>query len=100
MKHTTFIYGHNPYALKHFGRQDPPPPVRLEDLARIGIPARKAMRVMAELARISAADPALRGRATMLALAKAIARQLVRPLPTRANLCYNMPIAPHHRGGA
>ncbi len=77
MKHTTFIYGHNPYALKHFGRQDPPPPVRLEDLARIGIPARKATRVMAELARISAADPALRGRATMLALAKAIARQLV-----------------------
>ena len=77
MKHTTFIYGHNPYALKHFGRQDPPPPVRLEALARIGIPARKAARVMAELARISAADPALRGRATMLALAKAIARQLV-----------------------
>ena len=47
------------------------------EILHIGIPARKAARVMAELARISAADPALRGRDTMLALAKAIARQLV-----------------------
>lgn len=76
MKHTTLIYGHNPYALKQFGRQDPPAPVRLEELARIGIPARKARRVLDELARLSATDPSLRGRATLLALAKAIAKQL------------------------
>lgn len=50
--------------------------VSLQELARIGIPARKAPRVMQELQALAAADPSLRGRETLLKLARHIAAQL------------------------
>ena len=49
MKRSSLIYGFNPYALRSAGRNDPLVAVSLQELARIGIPARKAPRVMQEL---------------------------------------------------
>lgn len=77
MKRSSLIYGFNPYALRSAGRQDPPVAVSLRDLARIGVPARKAPRVMRELMALASADPSLRGRDTLLKLARHIAAQLL-----------------------
>ena len=42
MKRSSLIYGFDPYALRTAGRQYPPVDVTLQDLGRLGIPARKA----------------------------------------------------------
>src|SRR5699024_7792854 len=76
MKRSSLIYGFNPYALRSAGRNDPLVAVSLQELARIGIPARKAPRVMQELQALAAADPSLRVRETLLKLARHIAAQL------------------------
>lgn len=76
MKRSSLIYGFNPYALRSAGQNDPLVAVSLQELARIGIPARKAPRVMQELQALAAADPSLRGRETLLKLARHIAAQL------------------------
>ena len=51
--------------------------ITLQDLGRLGIPARKAPRVMQELQALACADPSLRGRKTLLRLARQIAAQLL-----------------------
>lgn len=77
MKRSSLIYGFDPYALRTAGRQYPPVDITLQDLGRLGIPARKAPRVMQELQALACADPSLRGRKTLLWLARQIAAQLL-----------------------
>ncbi len=77
MKRSSLIYGFDPYALRTAGRQYPPVDITLQDLGRLGIPARKAPRVMHELQALACADPSLRGRKTLLRLARQIAAQLL-----------------------
>lgn len=76
MKRTSLIYGFNPQALRAAGRAEVPVDVGLKDLARLGVPARKARRTLEELRMLAAADPALAERKTLLALALHIADQL------------------------
>lgn len=77
MKRSSMIYGFNPHALLAAGKQYPPVAVTLQDLGRLGIPARKAPRVLQELQALACADPSLRSRATLLRLARHIAAQLL-----------------------
>ena len=49
----------------------------VEEMARIGIPARKIPRVREELQRLIAADPALRDRKMVLQLARQIAAEIL-----------------------
>ena len=93
MKRSSLIYGFNPYALRSAGRNDPLVAVSLQELARIGIPARKAPRVMQELQALAAADPSLRGRETLLKLARHIAAQLA---PTAAKTAPRAGTSPYY----
>ena len=52
-------------------------PISVEEMARIGIPARKIPRVREELQRLIAADPALRDRKKVLQLARQIAAEIL-----------------------
>ena len=52
-------------------------PISVEEMARIGIPARKIPRVREELQRLIAADPALRDRKMVLQLARQIAAEIL-----------------------
>lgn len=76
MKRTSLIYGFNPRALHAAGRPQAAVDITLKELARLGVPARKAQRTMEELRALAAADPALGERKTLLALAVQIADRL------------------------
>lgn len=69
------VWGINPQSLQHSGQGGKRSPLSEEELAALGIPARKIPRVQAELARL-AADPALEQDALPL-LARQIARQFL-----------------------
>ena len=71
MKRSSLIYGFDPHALRTAGRQYPPVDITLQDLGRL------APRVMQELQALACADPSLRGRKTLLRLARQIAAQLL-----------------------
>lgn len=77
MKHRLFVYGANPQPFRGPVRREIPLPVTVQELAKIGIPARKIPRVQDELRRLIVANPALCSRAVALALAKRIAGCLV-----------------------
>lgn len=76
MKRTSLIYSFNPRALHAAGRPETAVDITLKELARLGVPARKARRTLQELRTLAAADPALGDRKTLLALAVQIADQL------------------------
>ncbi len=76
MKRTSLIYSFNPQALRAAGRAEAPVDITLKELARLGVPARKARRTLQELRTLVAADPALGERKTLLALAVQIADRL------------------------
>lgn len=70
-------YGFDVRAVRGEYTPQRPLPVTPQQLAAVGIPARKLPRVQEELARLADADPALRSRATLLKLARQIAAQLL-----------------------
>lgn len=69
------VWGINPRALQQDKQEGNCVLLSAEELAALGIPARKISRVQAELARL-AADPAL-DRDTLPLLARQIARQFL-----------------------
>lgn len=69
------VWGFTPKALQREEQAEKGSPLSAEELAALGIPARKIPRVQAELARL-AADPALEQDALPL-LARQIARQFL-----------------------
>lgn len=71
------IYGFDPRAVRGDPPTGAPLPITAKDLMRIGVAAHKIPRVREELARLVVADPSLRGRATLLKLARQIARQFL-----------------------
>lgn len=77
MKRSSLIYGFNPHALCSAGKEFVPISITPRELGRIGIPARKAERVMQELSRLVQADPTLDQPAVLLGLARQIATQLL-----------------------
>ena len=77
MKHRLWISGTNPQPFRAPADPAGPLPVTVEELRSIGIAPRKIPRVQQELRRLSAADPSLRERRTVLKLARKIAAQLV-----------------------
>ena len=102
MKRSSLIYGFNPYALRSAGRNDPLVAVSLQELARIGIPARKAPRVMQELQAAQAGAPHC-GAAVVGAppAAKTAPRAGTSPyyfIAPGAAVCYNGCTAPLGRG--
>ena len=76
MKRSSLIYGFNPYALRSAGRNDPLVAVSLQELARIGIPGAQGPARDAGTAGAGGGRPELRGRETLLKLARHIAAQL------------------------
>lgn len=62
MKHHLFVWGTNPQPFRGKADSSIVLPISVEEMARIGIPARKIPRVREELQRLIAADPALRDR--------------------------------------
>ena len=76
MKHHLFVWGTNPQPFR--GKADSSMlPISVEEMARIGIPARKIPRVREELQRLIAANPALRDRKMVLQLARQIAAEIL-----------------------
>ena len=73
MKHHLFVWGTNPQPFRGKADSSIVLPISVEEMARIGIPARKIPRVREELQRLIAADPALRDRKMVLQLARQIA---------------------------
>ena len=72
MKHHLFVWGTNPQPFRSKADSSIVLPISVEEMARIGIPARKIPRVREELQRLIAADPALRDRKMVLQLARQI----------------------------
>ena len=62
MKHHLFVWGTNPQPFRGKADSSIVLPISVEEMARIGIPARKIPRVRLEVQRLIAADPALRDR--------------------------------------
>ena len=94
MKHHLFVWGTNPQPFRGKADSSIVLPISVEEMARIGIPARKIPRVREEMARIGiperkiprvreelqrliAADPALRDRKMVLQLARQIAAEIL-----------------------
>lgn len=78
-----FVCGFNLNRLRRLTEPKHKPPFTAKELARLGIPAGKIVRLQQELARLQAGDPALT-RADLLALATPLAAQLpATPLPKR-----------------
>ena len=76
MKHHLFVWGTNPQPFRGKADSSIVLPISVEEMARIGIPARKIPRVREELRRL-AADPALRDRKMVLQLARQIAAEIL-----------------------
>ena len=77
MKHHLFVWGTNPQPFRGKADSSIVLPISVEEMARIGIPARKIPRVREELQRLIAADPALRDRKMVLQLARQIAAEIL-----------------------
>lgn len=77
MKHHLFVWGTNPQPFRRKADSSIVLPISVEEMARIGIPARKIPRVREELQRLIAADPALRDRKMVLQLARQIAAEIL-----------------------
>ena len=77
MKHHLFVWGTNPQPFRGKADSSIVLPISVEEMARIGIPARKIPRVREELQRLIAADPALRDRKMVLQLARQITAEIL-----------------------
>ena len=77
MKHHLFVWGNNPQPFRGKADSSIMLPISVEEMAHIGIPARKIPRVREELQRLIAADPALRDRKMVLQLARQIAAEIL-----------------------
>ena len=77
MKHHLFVWGTTPQPFRSKADSSIVLPISVEEMARIGIPARKIPRVREELQRLIAAGPALRDRKMVLQLARQIAAEIL-----------------------
>lgn len=77
MKHHLFVWSTNPQPFRGKADSSIVLPISVEEMARIGIPARKIPRVREELQRLITADPALRDRKMVLQLARQIAAEIL-----------------------
>lgn len=77
MKHHLFVWGTNPQPFRGKADSSIVLPISVEEMARIGIPARKIPRVRGKSAAPDCSGPALRDRKMVLQLARQITAEIL-----------------------